>query len=368
MDQPQGLVKPRILVAPLDWGLGHGTRCIPLIRNLLARGCEVFMAGEGSVGTLLQQEFPNLPLLPLEGYRITYSRSKWSLPLTITAQIPRIISAIEAEHDWLIDTVEKHRINAAISDNRYGLHHPVVPTIFLTHQLLIKTPLGSLGDTALQALNYEYINQFTECWVPDSEGIINLSGDLGHPENKPNIPVRYLGSLSRFTASADTSANGPLLVILSGPEPGRTAFEELMVEQLSQKKVEAVLVRGLPSGGESLEVPGNITVHNHLPATDLEKEIKQASLVISRSGYSTVMDLATLKKKSVLVPTPGQSEQEYLARYLMHSNFALCIEQEKFKVGSALFLSESFPYSFPELQDQHGLDTAIESLIERLKI
>ncbi|TMI85631.1 MAG: glycosyl transferase family 28, partial [Bacteroidetes bacterium] len=125
MKQPfeeKNLRKLRILVAPLDWGLGHATRCIPIIQHLLKADVEVWLAGEGAQEKLLADEFPDLPFLSLHGYRIRYARSAIGLVKNILFQAPKIVKAIRNENKWLAKMIDEHHFDAVISDNRYGLY------------------------------------------------------------------------------------------------------------------------------------------------------------------------------------------------------------------------------------------------------
>lgn len=363
MDQGFNPMPQRVLVAPLDWGLGHATRCIPIIRQLLRRQCTVFLGGEDKTHQLLRQEFPGLSFVDLKGYRVEYSKNKWTLPFVIASQIPKILSVIKYENQRLREIVKQHRIDAVISDNRYGLYHPDVPSVFITHQLMIRTPLGRHADRYLQNINYRYISRFQECWVPDNRHHPSLGGLLSHPVKLPSIPVRYLGPLSRFSSAADSSKEQHLLILLSGPEPQRSLFEALLLQQLQEYSGPVVFVRGLPGETRTLHGSANISFFNHLPALVLQEKLAAAAFVISRSGYSTVMDLAALKKKSILIPTPGQTEQEYLATHLMESNFALCLPQEKFRLSSALQMAGKFKYALDQFPDEHHLDSAIHALL-----
>ena len=227
------LRKYRILVAPLDWGLGHATRCIPVIKELLANDCEVWLAGEGIQEALLRTEFRDLPFLPLEGYRIRYSRSSRGFLLNMGLQISKIISAIRKEHRWLKKMVRSHEIDAVISDNRFGLYHSKIPSIFITHQLSIKSPLGNWNEKILQRWNYKYINRFRECWIPDLFGENNLAGELSHPFSQPKTATKYIGILSRFEKKESKEVNDHLLFILSGPEPQRTVLENKIINEIS---------------------------------------------------------------------------------------------------------------------------------------
>ncbi len=324
----------KILIAPLDWGLGHATRCIPIIYTLLDAGVQVLLAGDAATEKLLRKEFPTLLFLPLKGYNVTYSRSKQRFLVKLLSQVPRIQKAIQYEHRWLQKVVKNHQIDVVISDNRFGLHHPGIQCVYITHQLHIETGKPWLNSIT-QKIHYRFINRFNQCWVPDAEGSVNLAGKLSHPHQMPEIPVKYLGCLSRFTkTAADKSI--PLLVILSGPEPMRSIFEELICKQLEHFKSEVVLVRGLPMAEETLGLPKNVTVHNHLPAADLCQLILSSEMVLARAGYSTVMDLARLGQKAILVPTPAQAEQEYLGDYLKDQQLFYACPQEDFNLTGAL--------------------------------
>lgn len=359
--------RQRILVAPMDWGLGHATRCIPLIRYLLARGCAVWLAGEGRIEVLLRTEFPDLPFLPLPGYNIEYGRSRWDLLGKMALQIPKILDRIHKENDWLAGAVAEHRFDAVLSDNRYGLYHEDVYSVFMTHQLLIKAPFGSFGESVMQRFNYDFIEQFDECWVPDVAGESSLAGVLSHPPNLPAVPTTYIGPLSRFRRSREGVEPRHLLVVLSGPEPQRTILEERLLEQLKDYSGPILLVRGLPGGEEETIETENLTITNHLDSAALQKAMDEAVLVISRCGYSTVMDLAALGKKSILIPTPGQTEQEYLSTHLMEQGLALCAAQDEFQLLPLLQLAEVFPYSFTDFDHSAAMEAAIDTMLAKVK-
>ena len=362
--------KPRILVAPLDWGLGHATRCIPIINALLTNNCEVWLAGEGQTLTLLQQEFPQLTCIPLKGYNIHYGKTKWEVYGKLLLQIPKILEAIHLENEWLEEAIDTHHFDAVISDNRYGLYTDRIPSVFITHQLLIKTSLGDTADRFLQKFNYHFVDDYSTCWVPDvADAAINLAGELSHPAVMPKVPVRYIGPLSRFQYKGEAGAEKHLLLLLSGPEPQRTLLEERLLAQVAQYSGPVLLVRGLP--GETtinLQAPAHVTVVNHLDAAALELAIREASFVVARCGYSTVMDLMALQKKSILIPTPGQTEQEYLATHLIAQGAALCMEQEHFDLMTALALAQEFNYYFPEPTGDDALQVAVASFVQQIVI
>jgi len=355
--------QPRVLVAPLDWGLGHATRCIPIIRTLLTNGATVWLAGDGKIGHLLKTEFPELSFLPLPGYGVTYGRTRMGTLAALAAQVPKLLYAIQQETRWLQQVVRDFKIDAVISDNRYGLHHPNVFSVFITHQLLIKTPLHRT-NLLLQNLVYRYINRFDACWVPDAPGNDTLAGMLSHPQKLPAVPVTYLGPLSRFSYTMPELTHY-LLTLLSGPEPQRTILEEKLLHQAKLFQNPILLVRGLPGAVGVPKVPYHITIVNHLPAPTLQKAIAGAQFVISRCGHSTVMDLMILQKKCIFIPTPMQTEQEYLAQHLMQQNFALAIPQQKFVLRNAVALADSFPYRFPVVEKTDALKRAVTDLLQQ---
>lgn len=371
MDQPLGEKirgTPRILVAPLDWGLGHATRCIPLVRELKAQGAEVWLAGEGAQEQLLRNEFPELAFLPLRGYRVRYAKTAGGLFWKMLFQAPRLQRAIRLEHAWLQKVTDQYQLDAVISDNRYGLYHHRIPCIFITHQLLIKSPMGRWTEKLLQQRNYRYINRFSACWVPDEEGPQNLGGDLSHPAKKPAVPLQYLGLLSRFSQPATEDAiKDRLLVLLSGPEPQRSMLEEKIIRDIGHYNGTAIILRGLPGSATLVPSTNMLQFYNHLPASELETHLKEAEWIICRSGYSTIMDLAVMQKKAVMVPTPGQTEQEYLGRSLEEKGLAPFLTQKDFTLDKALAAAAAFRYSFPGMTAGNQLRKAIGTLLESIR-
>ena len=345
------LAGKKLLVAPLDWGLGHATRCVPVIRDLLNNHCEVWLAGEGAQEKLLREEFPLLPFLPLKGYRIKYAKTGFTGKILL--QVPSILRSIKEENKWLKEQVTKYGFGAVISDNRYGLYHENIFSVFISHQLFIKSSLGKWSEKVLQQWNYKFISRFNECWVPDEKGENNLSGELSHPVKLPSIPAKYIGPLSRFVRqSADSlgeknkidEIKNHLLIILSGPEPQRTILENKVVDQIVNYPASATIVRGLPGEKNIIPSTNTINFYNHLSSEELNSEAMKAEFIISRSGYSTIMDIAALQKKSILIPTPGQTEQEYLADHLMKKQFAFCVDQKGFSLLKNIEEARNFEY------------------------
>jgi len=359
--------RPRVLVAPLDWGLGHATRCIPVIYELLGQNADVWLAGENAQESLLREAFPSLPFIPLKGYRVKYSHSGSGLWRAIFWQLPRIWQTIRQENKWLKQAVNEYELDAVISDNRFGLSHPSIPCVFITHQLFVKSPLGKWTESRIQRTNYRFTNKFSECWVPDIKEGNNLAGELSHPSVLPRIPVLYTGILSRLQRNNGHTQKNHLFISLSGPEPQRTIWENKIIQEIAHYPGTATIVRGLPDAAKLIPSTNDIRFFNHLPTDNYGQEMSKAEWVISRSGYSTVMDIAMLGKKAILVPTPGQPEQEYLGEYLAEKGFAPALTQKDFSLAKALELASRFNYQPWENTSATGLTEAVSSLLNKIK-
>jgi uncharacterized protein (TIGR00661 family) len=322
------MVAKKILIAPLDWGLGHATRCIPIVRELLLAGHEVIIAADGNGEHILREEFPELQFIKLEGYRLSYSKSvpAW---LKIILQLPKIMGVMRREHAALKKIIDEHQIGVVISDNRFGLWNKKVKTIYVTHQLMIKCPRGfKLFEPALHALHKMIIRKYDHCWVPDYPGTENLSGDLSHKYSLPPN-AEFIGPLSRFEHGKKHDIEYDLCIILSGPEPSRTSFEKKVWALLENYKGKCIVILGRP-GHHHSSANGHIKIFSHLNSDVLEKAILSSRFVICRSGYSGIMDLVALKKDALLVPTPGQTEQEYLAENLSAKRIFQFVTQKEF--------------------------------------
>lgn len=360
----------KILIAPLDWGLGHTTRCIPLIAYLRSLGHQVFAAASGASARLLSDNFPGLTLLPLEGYQIQYSKYKNAFAAKIIVQIPKILAAIRKEHQWLAGQQNVHGFDLIIADNRYGLYHGNVPSVIMTHQLQILSGKGAWADRLLQKMHYPLLEKFNACWVVDEAGANNLSGKLAHPWTIP-VNADYIGLLSQFTVPQPPTANvekpGHILILLSGPEPMRGQLETILLQQaMALPEYRFSFVAGNPLGAVRKDLPAHLTYVTHLNAAELLPELNQASLVICRSGYSTLMDLAVLGKKALLIPTPGQTEQEYLAGHLHQMNYYSVREQTTVQLATDIPLALSFP-GFLHAGNGTKMQTIVDSFLHKLQ-
>ncbi len=336
MSKNPEIAKKKILVAPLHWGLGHATRCIPIINALVANGFEPVIASDGGALELLKKEFPNLKAYELPSYNITYAKKGKNFKIKLLKNAPFLLRTIKKEKKFVEKLVKKERLDGIISDNRFGVRHNAIPSVFITHQLKVLS-----GNTTWLSskLHQNIIKKFTECWVPDFEGSPNLSGILGHPKTHFEN-LKYIGPLSRFEKKALRSTID-VLVILSGPEPQRSQLEKKLLLELERYKGKVVFVRGIIKDHQIITELKHISCYNYMTSSQLEEAINSCDFVVSRSGYTTVMDLAKLGKKAVFIPTPGQFEQEYLADKLNEDKIIPAVNQDAFNIRD-LVLPEDF--------------------------
>jgi UDP:flavonoid glycosyltransferase YjiC (YdhE family) len=298
----------RILIAPLNWGLGHATRCIPLIERYIKDGAEVTLASDGEARSLLLAEFPLLECHELPGYGITYPKDGNAMVTSMASQIPRLTARVTQEKKWLDTFLVSNPQEMILSDSRYGLFSSKVRSVVLCHQTRIRSPRMA---GILNAVHARLLNRFDELWIPDDEQR-TLSGELSSLVLK--IPIKCIGALSRFDKGKVAALANPVIAVVSGPEPQRSMFEALLLPVLKDIPG-AILVRGVMSDDSDTIIDG-MRVVGHVLREELELLVNGSELVICRSGYSSVMDLYALNKLAILIPTPGQTEQEYLAERL----------------------------------------------------
>lgn len=309
----------KILVCPLNWGLGHATRCVPIIRKLINEGNEVTIVSDGYALTLLRQEFPTLPYIEYSSYRIRYSSGKSQIG-AIAFYLPGMAIKIFKEHRWLKRMVKAGSYDMVISDNRFGLWNKDIKSIYITHQVRIIMPHGV---HFLEGLTWRvhrwFMSHYDECWIPDYEKAPGLSGDLSH--KYPLLKnTKFIGPLSRFEELKDVAPDDKYEVVgvLSGVEPQRSMLEKEIIERYKSSEQKVLIVRGLPQEKQQMEHLNQITIVSHIDSKELAAVYLGAKHIISRSGYTTIMDLAVLNclDKAELIPTAGQTEQEYLALLL----------------------------------------------------
>ena len=356
-----------ILIAPMDWGLGHTTRCVPIIRHIQSLGHIPVVAGNAVQRSFIEETFGAIDIIDLEGYNITYSKWNKYGQAGLLSQLPRISKTMKAEHNWLLQNAGKLQLHGIISDNRYGLYHPHIPSVIMTHQLQVQTGLGNVADHMVQKMHYRYLQQFPSTWVVDAQHGQGLAGLLSHPQHMPRH-TKYLGLLSQFAGAVnDSNAGAVLLILLSCPEPQRTALSAILWQQAVQHHRQVIFVEGSESAATPAHVPQHITYHKRLTGAALLSVLQNAGMVICRSGYSTLMDLVALNKKAILIPTPGQTEQLYLGTLLHERGAFYCAQQDGFDLGSALHNASVFPYAATGLQAMYtGYQQVLEEWIQTL--
>lgn len=348
-----------ICISPIDWGLGHATRCIPLIQCLQELGYTIYIASEGHHQVLLQEAIPEAHFLTLRGYRIKYTKRKNGFNVALLLQIPKIIFSAVYEYFWLKQKAKQIHFDGIISDNRFGFYHKKITSVFITHQLNLQTPY-KWSTLLFQKFQYRWFQNFKTVWIPDIESNNGLAGILSHPTPLPSTPIWYMGCLSRLHKYVSRDINDinrevntksiTFLGIVSGPEPQRSIFEKILWEQGNHTYKPFVIVGGTPlHPQEQKSEHGNL--YSHLSGKDLAFQIQQAEYIICRGGYTSLMELIPFRKKLILVPTPGQTEQQYLARQWQDKKWAICYDQENFNVTTAIKTAHDFKYRFPPFEE-----------------
>lgn len=316
-----------ILIAPLNWGLGHATRCIPIIKALQENNYIPIIASDGIALDLLKKEFPYIKFLELPSYKIEYSKNGKNFKWKLLKNCPKMIEAIWHEKKKVKKWIKKYSIDGVISDNRLGVFSKKVPSIFITHQLNVMT-----GNTTwiTSKLHQHIIKKYKECWIPDLEGTPNLTGKLGHIK-KADFKTKYIGPLSRLQ-KRETPKKYDLMVILSGPEPQRSLLEDKLKTEVLKYNGKVVFIKGIIEKEQIKEQINDVTYYNFMNTRQLEQTFNESEKVLCRSGYTTIMDLAKLDKKAFFIPTPGQYEQEYLAKKLKKEGLVPFAEQNDFRI------------------------------------
>lgn len=327
-------LEKRYLICPLNWGLGHATRCVPIIKTLISQGHKVIVAADKGPLAFLQKAFPDLEFIEFPGFEPTYSRSNTQV-FKLMASFPKALRDFRNDHKTIESIVKSHDIDVVISDNRFGCWSKNAHSVFITHQLHIQVPrLWWFATPIVNLFNNSYIKKYDEIWVPDNENEPSLGGKLSHPAIK-GIETKYIGFLSRFSTDNQdiTEKTNKYLVILSGPEPQRTMFEDIILKQAKETQDNILILRAKPESHDLLsDIPENVSMFNHVDDEMFVKLVESAENIICRGGYSSLMDLIKLNRTAFLVPTPGQTEQEYLAKHLSELGYFNWCKQSEFQL------------------------------------
>jgi UDP-N-acetylglucosamine transferase subunit ALG13 len=329
------------LICPLDWGIGHATRCVPLVGILEEQGWKVIIAASERPMAFFRSEYPGLETVAFPGIAVRYPSSGLLMVPAMAFHAPALLKSIRQEHKALDILVKQTGASLVISDNRYGCWHPDIFSVFMTHQLNIQVPKAmSWVSPVLRKITRNYVGRYDECWIPDNEADGGLSGDLSH--HAPLPPRTYfIGPLTRLSGPMQRPPDLPcepaeIFIMISGPEPQRSLLESMLLEQLRNSELTAIIAGGKPGSGSHEIISERIHLFPHLPSNLMKYYIEAAEYVICRSGYSTMMDLAALGKPAIIIPTPGQTEQEYLARRFAGMNVHHSVTQGAFILKEAL--------------------------------
>ena len=424
----------KVLVAPLDWGLGHATRCVPVVREFLRAGAEVELAVVKANAKFFRETFPELRQRLAPSYNIVYPKHGYNMALWLLKNSMHLNAVMRYEHHFAEEMVERHGYDVLFSDNRFAFYSKKALSIYMTHQRRIAFPRVFAAFERIGVMWHANImRKFDEVWVPDMEIFPGYAGSLSHSGATPgDKPMRYVGVLSRFSewnakagenasnlaGSAPSSVENALenapnierdvdlmsvsefmahsasvewnvasepsekrtlgkhssvmrsaykvVAVVSGVEPARTQFEFQLREALLKIPGHHMMILGKPSAEQKTWTEGNIEFHTHLATDDFAEAVKRADFVVSRGGYSTVMDMAELGAKCIFVPTPGQFEQIVLARDLSKAGYAVEIPADEL---SAETLANAFEKSvkMPKVEEQNLLHDAVYDVVRKIK-
>lgn len=363
----------KVLVAPLDWGLGHATRCVPVIREFLNQGAEVELAVVRSNAGLLRGFFPELRQHLAPSYNIVYPKHGYNMGLWLLKNGAHLNRVIKFEHRFAEEMVSRFHYDVLVSDNRFGFYSRKAKSAYMTHQRRIAfPPLLSAFEPLGMLWHASVMKHFDEVWVPDMPESPGYAGSLSHV-NKSPVPLRFVGALSRFEVESvrplsGTAADdcGPyrFVAVISGVEPARSRFEALLRSTLEKIPGHHAVILGKPSQGIKSWTEKNIDFYTHLDDARFAAVVKSAQWVVSRGGYSSVMDMAVLGAKCIFVPTPGQYEQVILGRDLAREGYAATIDESKFTTETLLAtISERGNVALPKPKDNELLKNAVSHLL-----
>jgi len=354
-----------VLVCPLDWGMGHATRMVPVIDLLIKSGAKIFIGADKRPMAYLMQRFPGCSFIQLPGYSVNYPESG-SMALSMIKAYPEMVAASKKAKQLLKKIITNNKIDIVFSDNRYELSSDQAYSVFITHQLNIQTPgLTVVGKPFINKKIYNFIRKFDELWIPDFEKEPSLSGVLSHVQKMPLNNFHFIGPLSRFSLVKPITPveTLDLLILLSGPEPQRTILEQKLIEQALAIDLKTVVLQGKPEDKDSFEVD-KIKLVSHLPDEEIAGLISKAKHIVCRPGYSSIMDLAVFGKKAIFIPTPGQTEQEYLAKRFREKGICYSTKQQSINLDAALI--ESVRYSgFQSSSGLKNLEKRITDLLSK---
>jgi predicted glycosyltransferase len=349
--------------------LGHAARMIPLARKLSEMNNNVIIASGEEHLSLFRKELPGLSYINFPGFKPGYSRF---LPqyLSVLLKLPVLLYQIIVEHHRLKRIISEYAVDIIISDNRFGLWNTNITSVYVTHMPLIPFPrvLKFLEPTGV-LLHRKIIKKYSLCFIPDLPGSLNLTGRLSHGIKLPDN-TRYIGILSRFinnekSPNENIVKSHHITVILSGPEPQKEILKRKLVTLLKDKEPQTIIFEGKPEKLSGVTRNGNITFYSHLPVLQMKDILTGSDIIITRSGYTTIMELVSMNCTALIIPTPGQTEQEYLAEYLSEKGWFHTVSQDE--ISSEILLRPGETMSHHDINRQSSilLTEALTELLEK---
>jgi uncharacterized protein (TIGR00661 family) len=354
----------KILVSPLKWGLGHATRDAPIIKELLKHDHDVTIAASGRALELLKREFPQCTFIEFDDYPAPYSATRFFLA-KFAVNIPRVVAAINDEKQRFKELMKNHDFDLIISDNRFGIHAEGVPSFIISHQLRFKLPDSMKPlEVVTQFFNTIFHKNFTKVLVPDDEHVL-LSGKLCKSRFRATKKRTYFTGILSSVEKDDCEEDIDYLFSISGPEPQRTILQDIILRQIKTVPGKKVVLLGKPEEDVQEEMDENTIIKSHVSRKEMTKLMNRAKFIVTRSGYTTMMELAQLgKKKALFIPTPGQTEQEYLSRYYRRKGWFLSVSQYRLNLKRDIVRSRQFT-GFPHVPDtQHNVEKLYREVIE----
>lgn len=340
----------RVLISPLNWGLGHATRDMPLIQKLLDEGHDVTLAACGNARAALEQQFPSCTSIDFPDYPTPYSNSRFFLPKFV-AFLPLMLKAVADERRKLTKIVDENRFDLIISDNRLGVYSGKVPSVFITHQLHYHLPLAAWPfELAACWLNGYLHSKYERVIVPDNPpGPTALAGKLSRAETEATRSRAYYAGILTSTKKQEVKEDLDYLFLISGPEPQRTQLEKILMPKIQELEGSSVVLLGSPNGGNHPPGTDRCIVKSYATTPEKEVLMNRARFIVCRSGYTSMMELAELKKRHALfIPTPGQTEQEYLSWYFQQHGWFYSTGQYRIDLRRDIAIAGSYK-GFPDM-------------------
>jgi uncharacterized protein (TIGR00661 family) len=359
--------RKKVFISPLNWGLGHATRLLPLIKYLLNKNYVVYIGASGRSRDVLKQEVKDCIFVDFPGYPIKYPKTRFFVTRFMLIILPQMLQAMRKEQLRLRILHQQHDFDVIISDNRFSLALQGVKSLLISHQLRYKLPWPLKQMEWLpEYFNFLHFKKYNKIIVPDRDDRISLSGELSHKMRYlPGNKLYYMGIITELEENVnDQSDIIDYLILISGPEPQRTKFEKIILNQISKLEGRVIVALGIPERNYKIRI-GRAEVYTYLNRLKISSYMRRAKLIISRPGYTTVMEMMASGKRGLFIPTPGQIEQMYLAKYYMDNNWCYSTSQFDLNLINAVKVAKTyhgFPNNFSKTKE--NLDKLFHDVVE----